>query len=310
MMKRIKVVKSTISILLLFFISVVATAQEKGKPIIDMHLHAYESIFSKTLIQMPHSEQQVETKIKDISELLPQTVEEMKNNNVVLGVLTAENIDLLYSWKEYDQRFMLGAIVSEPKDVDIKKVTDGLNKGKLEIMGEIASQYKGYAIDDEALEPFYDLAEKYDVPVLVHCAGIGGGENFPITKGHPILASNVIQKHPKLRLYIENAGFPFMEEIISLMYCYPNVYADLSTITWLIPQKAFHNYLQGLIDAGLGNRLMFGSDQMIWPETIPMAIEAIESADFLSEQQKRDIFYNNAARFLRLDEATIKKHHE
>jgi uncharacterized protein len=31
-------------------------------------------------------------------------------------------------------------------------------------------------------------------------------------------------------------------------------------------------------------------------------IEAIESAEFLSAEQKRDIFYNNAARFLRLDE--------
>jgi predicted TIM-barrel fold metal-dependent hydrolase len=30
-------------------------------------------------------------------------------------------------------------------------------------------------------------------------------------------------------------------------------------------------------------------------------IEAIETADFLTQAQKRDILYNNAARFLRLD---------
>jgi uncharacterized protein len=45
---------------------------------------------------------------------------------------------------------------------------------------------------------------------------------------------------------------------------------------------------------------MFGSDQMRWPEKIADGIEAIESADFLNEEQKRDILYNNAARFLRL----------
>lgn len=56
-----------------------------------------------------------------------------------------------------------------------------------------------------------------------------------------------------------------------------------------------------LVRDGLGKRLMFGSDQMRWPEKIGEAIEAIEEADFLSEDQKRDIFYNNAARFLRLD---------
>ena len=48
---------------------------------------------------------------------------------------------------------------------------------------------------------------------------------------------------------------------------------------------------------------------MLWPETIGMAIEAIESADFLTEEQKRDIFYNNAAGFLGLSEREIKVHH-
>ena len=51
------------------------------------------------------------------------------------------------------------------------------------------------------------------------------------------------------------------------------------------------------------------SDQMIWPQTIPVAIETIESADFLTREQKRDIFYGNAARFLRLSEAEIARHH-
>ncbi len=45
---------------------------------------------------------------------------------------------------------------------------------------------------------------------------------------------------------------------------------------------------------------------MRWPYTIGMAIESIESADFLTDEQKRDIFYNNACRFLRLDESDMK----
>ena len=39
---------------------------------------------------------------------------------------------------------------------------------------------------------------------------------------------------------------------------------------------------------------------MQWPDAIGMAIEVIESVKFLTEEQRRDIFYNNAARFLRL----------
>jgi uncharacterized protein len=54
---------------------------------------------------------------------------------------------------------------------------------------------------------------------------------------------------------------------------------------------------------------MFGSDQMNWPGAITSCIEAIESADFLTADQKRDILYHNAARFLRLTDEEIARHH-
>jgi predicted TIM-barrel fold metal-dependent hydrolase len=44
---------------------------------------------------------------------------------------------------------------------------------------------------------------------------------------------------------------------------------------------------------------------MVWPDTIELAIQSIESADFLTQDQKRDIFFDNAARFLRLTPAQI-----
>jgi len=39
---------------------------------------------------------------------------------------------------------------------------------------------------------------------------------------------------------------------------------------------------------------------MSWPESIRLAVKSIESADFLTPEQKQDIFYNNAVRFFRL----------
>jgi predicted TIM-barrel fold metal-dependent hydrolase len=41
---------------------------------------------------------------------------------------------------------------------------------------------------------------------------------------------------------------------------------------------------------------------------IEPAIRTIEQASFLTAAQKRDIFYNNAARFLRLSEAERASH--
>jgi len=45
---------------------------------------------------------------------------------------------------------------------------------------------------------------------------------------------------------------------------------------------------------------MFGSDAMVWPEAIGMAVEAVDAAPFLTREHKRDIFCRNAARFLKL----------
>jgi hypothetical protein len=61
----------------------------------------------------------------------------------------------------------------------------------------------------------------------------------------------------------------------------------------------FHDYLHALVRGGNGDRLMFGSDQMRWPEAIGMAIEGVASAPFLSAAQKRAIFFDNAVRFFR-----------
>jgi predicted TIM-barrel fold metal-dependent hydrolase len=43
------------------------------------------------------------------------------------------------------------------------------------------------------------------------------------------------------------------------------------------------------------------------PGVIPRAIQLLEDALFLSAAQKRDILYNNAARFLRLDSASAAR---
>ncbi len=47
---------------------------------------------------------------------------------------------------------------------------------------------------------------------------------------------------------------------------------------------------------------------MVWPDAIGRAIATINEAPFLSSMQKRYIFYNNAARFLRLTEAQRAEH--
>jgi predicted TIM-barrel fold metal-dependent hydrolase len=278
-------------------------------PIIDMHMHAYIKLprtpggapLSRPDFPLPGVT--YPTSAKTDEDILRLTLEAMDKYNIALAVLSYP-LENVYKWKAAaPDRFLLGQIIRDPTTVDIEKLREEYVAGRLSIMGEIASQYAGIAPNDPSLEPFFALAVEFDVPVLIHMEGIAGASSkFRIAAGYPSLLEDVLLRHPKLRIYVENAGFPFLEEMTALMYRYPQVYVDLSTISWIIPRNVFYGYLKGLINAGLEKRLMFGSDQMAWPETIGLAIEAIESADFLTEEQKRDIFYNNAVRFLRLEE--------
>ena len=59
---------------------------------------------------------------------------------------------------------------------------------------------------------------------------------------------------------------------------------------------------------GLIDRIMFGSDQMVWPHAIEKSINTLNGYDFLSPQDKEKIFYSNAARFMRLPDEEIAKH--
>ena len=104
-------------------------------------------------------------------------------------------------------------------------------------------------------------------------------------------------------------GSPFVDEMIAILGTYSNVYVDIGGNTWPYKREFFYSQLKKFMDAGFGRRVMFGSDQMKWPELIEVSINVIEEAPFLSESEKRDISYNNAARFLEPSPEAIGKHH-
>lgn len=177
---------------------------------------------------------------------------------------------------------------------------------KFAVFGELGLQYEGKTLDESQYEPYLAICEHYGIPVAVH-TGIGppetpfhGSPNFTIDAGRPAHLEPVLKKHPKLKLQMMHMGYPYLEETKAIMGVYPQVYADISVIDWILPKEEFHNYLKALVAAGFGKRLMYGSDQMIWEDAIPLSIQNLESAMFLNEQQKQDIFYNNASKFFNI----------
>lgn len=282
----------------------VAQTAEHRPPIIDMHMHAhfpphFHAGAPALCRPEPCSGEGQATATSE--ESLNKTLEQMERYNIVQAVLSGVP-DVVLEWKaRAPERFLASPFIIKPGEPSPEALRAAYAAGRFQAMGEIGTQLSGVAPNDPALEPYFALAEELDLPVLIHTEGIGPYlPGFRSAAGRPLLLEEVLVRHPKLRIYVENAGYPYLNEMIAMMYQYPQLYADLSTITWVIPREAFHDYLRALVRAGLGKRLMFGTDQMRWPEKIGEAVEAIEAADFLSDEQKRDIFYNNAARFLRV----------
>jgi predicted TIM-barrel fold metal-dependent hydrolase len=233
----------------------------------------------------------------------------MDEFNVVLAVVSGSRDEVLPWTDGMQDRFITGIAIGRPDEIAFSDLKGLLESGRVRVLGELWVQYQAIPIDDPSMDRMLSLAHELDIPVHVHVLGLGGRADFPIHLGNPLRLARVLRKYPGLRVYLENAGWPFLEEVTSLMYQYPSVYADLSTILHLTPRPVAYRYIKGLVANGLGKRLMYGSDQMIWPEVIGETIEAIETADFLTEQEKRDILYNNAARFLRLTDEEIDAHH-
>ena len=247
--------------------------------------------------------------------LMEQTIAVLERRNII-GVLSGTP-ERVRRWSEAAQRRFIPAVQFElgRDDISTGSLRDLYKNGAFAVLGEITNQYAGIAPDDERMEPYWALAEELDIPVAIHM-GEGapgspyrGSPRYRARLGRPFLLEDVLVRHAKLRVYVMHYGSPLVDEMIAVLYSHPQVYVDIGGIQWTYPRAYFYGQLKRLIDAGFGKRVMFGSDQMIWPGVIEPAMAIIEEAPFLSDEQKRDIFYNNAARFLQLSNEEIAKHH-
>ena len=116
----------------------------------------------------------------------------------------------------------------------------------------------------------------------------------------------LLARHPKLRLQVMHAGYPMIDNMLTLLQANSHVYVDVAGLIWSYPIKEVNHYIQRIVEAGFEDRVMFGTDQLIWPKLMAYSISVIQNAEYLTPEQKRDILYNNAARFLRLDPAAAK----
>ena len=174
-------------------------------------------------------------------------------------------------------------------------VEQQINGKKIDYFGEVLGQYYGISSSDSLLYPYYALAEKYQLPVGIHTGGAGpdhGSPNFKMEMGNPLLLQKMLNRFPRVKVWIMHSGDQYLQETISIMRDHKSVYCDISAISnpYIVPPQRFSTIMKSLMEAGLEDRIMFGSDN----GDIVKVIAAVNDLTFLSNQQKDKIFFQNA----------------
>ena len=304
-----KLVQGVFLLTLVFVYQPVIAQNSESAPIIDMHMHGplaegwgppieewlvkFEQLNVRKVALTAYPEQLAEWVPKASDKLIPS----------LMFPCLVQAIDVCF-----------------PDDADwpdVGWVREELEASRIQMFGEVITELYGVFPSDNKLEPFFALAEEFDIPFGLH---MGPGPawaaetdsiyklfpDFQISAGNPLELETILRRHPNLRLFVMHAGWPMVDEMLTILWHNPNVYIELGHLQIAISRAEYYHYLKRLVDAGYGDRVMYGSD--VGLDEYGEGIRAILDAEFLTESQKRDILYNNAARFLRLPNEEIAAH--
>lgn len=264
----------------------------------------------------------------DVDTIRAEQLEEMHGAGVSVAVVSVSAPEEVARWQGSDVIVAVSLIcprnLSDPR-YNCFPDTEGwpdpawlegeIAAGRVRALHEVGPSYLGLSPANPRFEPYWALAERYDIPVGIHTqrGPPAGGRfsprsdpaccpDFDPEMGNPALLRPVLAKHPTLRIWLQHVGSgrgayaTFWPETLALLRDFPNVYVDLSITNSVMPLDQYEATLRRLIDAGFGDRIMFGSDNL----PIAPILDRLNGVSWLSGAQKQAILHGNAERFFRL----------
>ncbi len=164
-------------------------------------------------------------------------------------------------------------------------------------------------IDDKSAWPVWEVAEQYEIPVLIHFGilGAGGGvawhENI-----NPLRLHDVARAFPTVNFVVPHFGCGYLRETLHLCWSCANVYVDTSGsnqwIRWmpgdLTTKILFRKYLETIGPT----RLLFATDSSWFPRGFALRYLQDQLRDCrelaLGDDTLQAIFGGNAAKLLKL----------
>jgi len=196
--------------------------------------------------------------------------------------------------KAYPDRF-IGFTAVHP-DREIKKNVERIERAvnNLGLRGIKLNPASGFYPNDERLYPIYEKAEELKISVMVHSGVKPPAEGNRVKYCQPVYLDDVAVDFPDLNIIIAHAGYPWLDETILVGLYAQNVFVDISTLNQIEDVMGCEVIIPALrkLTASLGtHRVLFGSDGIFNLERL---LQAVKTADFLSESDKEKILGKNA----------------
>ncbi len=166
---------------------------------------------------------------------------------------------------------MIGYASGEPLDT-----SDSFHRTNLEAV-EVAVREHGlqgllmtppyghYYANDAKIYPFYEKAIELDIPIYFHHSHMfGPARECPLKYARVWLLDDVIIDFPELRFNVEHMGYPWTEELLSMMGRAENVFTDITMFTdpyvGVGRPRILARNLGMARDYGVLDRVFYGSD--------------------------------------------------
>lgn len=131
--------------------------------------------------------------------------------------------------------------------------------------------YRHFYVYEEALAPFYALAEKYDKPVAIH-TGLTASTDGLLKYSHPLVLDEAAVRWPRVQFIMCHFGNPWLLDAVGVVEKNPNVAVDFSGLLEgkIVDAERFYRKKQGYMRMltdwleylDCYDRIMFGTD---WP---------------------------------------------
>lgn len=254
---------------------------------------------------------------------IPVTFSYWADPDAALEMSKIQNDFIAETVKQNPTRFIgLGTVPMQDADTAIREMERCINELGLKGI-EIGTNINGLNLDDPSFTKFFEMAEKWNVPLFVHPWETLGRERFPrhnfmYTVGMPsetalaaasLINGGIIERYPNLKLCFAHGGgsFPYILPRLDQGW---NVWPHLRQTEHPPSYYAKNFYFDSLNYDPMNLRYLierFGHDKIVMGSDYPFLLreidpgKVIDETPELSDEVRKAILGLNALQFLNVD---------